>query len=140
MRYDILMKITSIKPVYEIILEGNQCSEIVIAFNCETPLSESDTCAMLVRYFDNVYFEDDEHDTFTPKGDIFEMTGIIRVPPSEKTVHLNKEELIIPITTKLARQLISQNYNARSEKDVKGMVDNWIGDLFDKKGNLIINK
>lgn len=140
MRYDILMKVTSVKPVYEIILEGNQCSEIVIAFNCETPLSESDTCAMLARYFDNVYFEDNEHDTFTQKGDIFEMTGVIRVPPSEKTVHLNKGEVIIPITTRLTHQLMSQEYNAWSEENVNGMVDNWTGDLFNKKGNLIINK
>ncbi|HCQ8393247.1 TPA: hypothetical protein OMD89_004026 [Klebsiella oxytoca] len=134
------MNVISVKPVYEIILDSKQCSEIVIAFECETPLGESDTCAMLARYFDNVYFEDDDNDTFMPKGDIFEMTGVIRVPPSGKMVHLNKGELIIPITTRLTHQLMSQEYNTRSEGNVREMVDNWIGDLFDKKGNLIINK
>lgn len=41
MRYDILMKIKSVKHVDEVSLADAECGDVVIAFECETPLNES---------------------------------------------------------------------------------------------------
>jgi len=68
------------------------------------------------------------------------MHGVIRVPPSEKTELIAGAEFSIPISSSLTRQLISQEYDAEGKESVNEMVDNWIGDLFDKQGNLIIDK
>lgn len=140
MRDDILMMVVSIKPVYEIILGSDECSEVIISFKCVTPLGESDTCAMLARYFGDIYFEEGDDDAFIPKGGVFDMHGVIRVPPSEKTELIAGAEFSIPISSSLTRQLISQEYDVEGKESVNEMVDNWIGDLFDKQGNLIIDK
>ncbi|ELQ9312117.1 hypothetical protein R3D73_005163 [Serratia marcescens] len=140
MRYDILMKIKSVKQVDEVSLTEAECGDVVIAFECETPLNEWDTCAMMGRYFNDVYFEETDSDSFSRKGDVFVMTGVIRVPLSDKTQSLSESEITIPISSRLTHQLISQEYDAERKESVKERVDNWIGDLFDKQGNLIIDK
>lgn len=140
MRYDILMKIKSVKQVDEVSLTDKMCGDVVIVFECETPLNEWDTCAMMSRHFNDVYFEETDSDSFSRKGDVFVMTGMIRVPLSEKTQNFSEHEITIPITSRLTHQLISQEYDAERKESVKERVDNWIGDLFDKQGNLIIDK
>ncbi|EMX8467015.1 hypothetical protein AAH178_002907 [Serratia marcescens] len=47
MRYDILMKVKSVKQVGEVSLTDAECGDVVITFECETPLNEWDTCAMM---------------------------------------------------------------------------------------------
>ncbi len=134
MRDDILMKVVSIKPVYEIILGSDKCSEVIINFKCVTPLGESDTCAMLARYFGDIYFEEGKDDAFIPKEGVFDMHGVIRVPPSEKTELIVGTEFSIPVSATLLQSLNSQTYSA----DDNGVsMDNWFGDLFDKNNNLI---
>ncbi|MGP1067248.1 hypothetical protein ACJ8LR_26105 [Serratia sp. CY56810] len=135
MRDDILMTVVSIKPVYEIILGSDECSELVINFKCVTPLGESDTCAMLARYFGDIYFEEGSDDAFIPKGGVFDMHGVIRVPPSEKTELIAGTEFSIPISATLLQSLKSQTYSADDNGE---SMDNWFGDLFDENNNLII--
>ncbi|TNL05287.1 hypothetical protein CYD30_22640 [Kosakonia cowanii] len=135
MRDDILMKVLSIKPVYEIILGIDECSEVIINFKCVTPLGEYDTCAMLARYFGDIYFEEGNDDSFIPKGGVFDMHGVIRVPPSEKTELIAGAEFLIPISATLLQSLNSQTYSA----DDNGVsMDSWFGDLFDENNNSII--
>ncbi|WP_232043335.1 hypothetical protein [Serratia marcescens] len=135
MRDDISMTVVSIKPVYEIILGSDECSEFVINFKCVTPLGESDTCAMLARYFGDIYFEEGNDDAFIPKGGVFDMHGVIRVPPSEKTELIAGTEFSIPISATLLQSLKSQTYSADDNGE---SMDNWFGDLFDENNNLII--
>ena len=116
MRHNILMKIKSVKQVDEISLTDAECGDVVITFECETPLKESDTCAMMGRYFNDVYFEETDGDSFSRKGDVFVMTGVIRVPLSDKTQSLSESEITIPISSRLTRQLISQEYDAERKE------------------------
>ncbi|HFF9829677.1 hypothetical protein V6307_11090 [Serratia marcescens] len=136
MRDDILMTVVSIKPVYEIILGSDECSEVIINFKCVTPLGESDTCAMLARYFGDIYFEEGNDDAFIHKEGVFDMRGVIRVPPSEKTELIAGTEFSIPISSTLLQSLTSQTYNA---DDNAASMDNWFGDLFDKNNKLMTN-
>lgn len=93
---------------------------------------------MLARYFGDIYFEEHDNDAYTQRGDIFDMRGVIRVPPSEKIDLLTSAEILIPISTELKQSLISQSYNADDGSDSTAMMESWYGDLFDKDNNLIV--
>ncbi|MBZ9086178.1 hypothetical protein H5T23_19775 [Escherichia coli] len=69
MMYHILMEIKRIRYIRDIVLDSdNDYTEIIVHYRCKTPLNEFDTCAMICRYFESVYFEDESEETFfTPK-------------------------------------------------------------------------
>lgn len=63
----ILMNIESLEYIREISdLPAGGYDEIVLKFVCETPLTESDTCEMIYRYFGDVFFNENDDD-FYPK-------------------------------------------------------------------------
>ncbi len=59
-----------IRYIRDIVLDSdNDYTEIIVHYRCKTPLNEFDTCAMICRYFESVYFEDESGETFfTPKN------------------------------------------------------------------------
>ncbi|WP_099350886.1 hypothetical protein [Erwinia amylovora] len=130
MRYDIYMKVISVKPIHEITLGDDKCIEVIIDFECETPLGESDTCAMLARYFDDIYFEESDEDSFDAKGDIFCMRGVIKVPYSEKSDLVCNSEITIPISSSLKKSLALNSY---IPEDIRSNVISWIGGLTDEE-------
>lgn len=137
--YQISMDIKEVMFVRENNLEANECIEVVVKFVCETPLNEFDTCTMINLYFDDVYFDVSDDDTFIKKGNVYEMGGIIIADPSEKSLALTVGKCIIPITDNMIDELKTGVYNADPAYfDVKKVVKNRFGDLFDKDGNLII--
>ncbi len=58
--YHILMEIKAVRYIRDIVLDSeNDYTDIMVHYRCKTPLSESDTCAMICRYFESVYFDDE---------------------------------------------------------------------------------
>lgn len=141
MHYDILMTVVSVDFIHEINLNKDECDEVVIRFVCKTPLNESDTCAMICRYFIEVYFDEDSDDVFIHNNNMSEMRGVIRAMPSDNSLNLTVGECVIPIDSKLVGELKTGVYHSDiDEVDAKTMVENQLGDLFDKEGNLIIHE
>lgn len=135
----ILMTVVSVELIYEINLSKSGCDEIIIKFTCETPLNESDTCFMISRYFsDEVYFDESDYDAFIRKDSFSEMRGIIRVMPTENNLRVKTGGCIIPILPEVIEEIKSGAYDPDNE-DIEKMVKRQCGDLFDKKGNLIIH-
>lgn len=89
---------------------------------------------MLARYFGDIYFDEDNNDAFIPKEDVFDMRGVIRVPPSDKTELNAHTEFTPPISAALLQSFSSQLYSA---DDNPVSMDSWFGDLFDKNNNFM---
>ncbi|TGB53560.1 hypothetical protein CRI69_25350 [Escherichia sp. E4742] len=67
--YHILMEIKAVRYIRDIVLDSeDDYVDIMVHYRCKTPLNESDTCAMICRYFESVYFDDKAGgDYFIPK-------------------------------------------------------------------------
>ncbi|HFO6440875.1 TPA: hypothetical protein ACHKTP_005177 [Escherichia coli] len=143
MMYHILMEIKRIRYIRDIVLDSdNDYTEIIVHYRCKTPLNEFDTCAMICRYFESVYFEDESGETFfTPKKTVVElwseMVGVIRCRPDSRSLSLKPgNEIIIPIIYEIEDKLRSGKYDP-DEFDTEVFVRTWLGDLFDQEGNIL---
>ncbi|EBR4566345.1 TPA: hypothetical protein ACS50C_004936 [Salmonella enterica] len=138
----ILMNIESLEYIRESSdLPAGGYDEIVLKFVCETPLTESDTCEMIYRYFGDVFFNENDDDFFIRKGKVSEMGGIISVIPHVNYPELKTGECIIPVIPELVSELDAGTYDPDyGSVNVKKIVERQFGDLFDEKGNLMIHK
>ncbi|MEL7631342.1 hypothetical protein AAGW04_20435 [Pectobacterium aroidearum] len=133
MNYDILMKISDVKAVKEISINDNAASEIVVTFSCETPFSESDTCAMICRHYND---GGDFNTVFFQRGKFFDVTGIFSLYESENITNVQPGSFVIQVTSELAEKLKKDDHNVDCENvDINA----WLGDLFDKDGSLIMH-
>lgn len=117
----------------------------MVHYRCKTPLSESDTCAMICRYFESVYFDDEAGgDYFIPKTTAVElwseMGGVLRCKPDHRSLSLKVDNtVIIPVIPEIVYALQNGTYDSDSS-DITSSVNTWFGDLFDDNGDLIIHK
>ncbi|HAG7093012.1 TPA: hypothetical protein ACGJUX_000552 [Escherichia coli] len=146
MMYHILMEIKAVRYIRDIVLDSeNDYTDIMVHYRCKTPLSESDTCAMICRYFESVYFDDEAGgDYFIPKTTAVElwseMGGVLRCKPDHRSLSLKVDNtVIIPVIPEIVYALQNGTYDSDSS-DITSSVNTWFGDLFDDNGDLIIHK
>ncbi|EFB8330947.1 hypothetical protein ACU8C1_004039 [Escherichia coli] len=146
MMYHILMEIKAVRYIRDIVLDSeNDYTDIMVHYRCKTPLSESDTCAMICRYFESVYFDDEAGgDYFIPKTTAVElwseMGGVLRCKPDHRSLSLKVDNtVIIPVIPEIVYALQNGTY-APDSSDITSSVNTWFGDLFDDNGDLIIHK
>lgn len=144
--YHILMEIKAVRYIRDIVLDSeNDYTDIMVHYRCKTPLSESDTCAMICRYFESVYFDDEAGgDYFIPKTTAVElwseMGGVLRCKPDHRSLSLKVDNtVIIPVIPEIVYALQNGTY-APDSSDITSSVNTWFGDLFDDNGDLIIHK
>ncbi len=144
--YHILMEIKAVRYIRDIVLDSeNDYTDIMVHYRCKTPLSESDTCAMICRYFESVYFDDEAGgDYFIPKTTAVElwseMGGGLRCKPDHRSLSLKVDNtVIIPVIPEIVYALQNGTYDSDSS-DITSSVNTWFGDLFDDNGDLIIHK
>ncbi len=144
--YHILMEIKAVRYIRDIVLDSeNDYTDIMVHYRCKTPLSESDTCAMICRYFESVYFDDEAGgDYFIPKTTAVElwseMGGVLRCKPDHRSLSLKVDNtVIIPVIPEIVYALQNGTYDSDSS-DITSSVNTWFGDLFDDNGDLIIHK
>lgn len=142
MTHYILMNIESLEYIRESSdLPAGGYDEIVLKFVCETPLTESDTCEMIYRYFGDVFFNENDDDFFIRKGKVSEMGGVISVIPPVNVSGLKTGGCIIPVIPELVSELDTGEYDPDyGSANVKKIVERQFGDLFDEKGDLIVHK
>ncbi|EFJ2983261.1 hypothetical protein G8G22_004859 [Escherichia coli] len=146
MMYHILMEIKAVRYIRDIVLDSeNDYTDIMVHYRCKTPLSESDTCAMICRYFESVYFDDEAGgDYFIPKTTAVElwseMGGVLRCKPDHRSLSLKVDNtVIILVIPEIVYALKNGTYDPISS-DITSSVNTWFGDLFDDNGDLIIHK
>ena len=144
--YHILMEIKAVRYIRDIVLDSeNDYTDTMVHYRCKTPLSESDTCAMICRYFESVYFDDEAGgDYFIPKTTAVElwseMGGVLRCKPDHRSLSLKVDNtVIIPVIPEIVYALQNGTYDSDSS-DITSSVNTWFGDLFDDNGDLIIHK
>lgn len=144
--YHILMEIKAVRYIRDIVLDSeNDYTDIMVHYRCKTPLSESDTCAMICRYFESVYFDDEAgSDYFIPKTTAVElwseMGGVLRCNPDRRSLSLKADNtVIIPVIPEIVHALKNGTYDPDSS-DITSSVNTWFGDLFDDNGELIIHE
>ena len=144
--YHILMEIKAVRYIRDIVLDSeNDYTDIMVHYRCKTPLSESDTCAMICRQFESVYFDDEAGgDYFIPKTTAVElwseMGGVLRCKPDHRSLSLKVDNtVIIPVIPEIVYALQNGTYDSDSS-DITSSVNTWFGDLFDDNGDLIIHK
>lgn len=110
--YHILMEIKAVRYIRDIVLDSeNDYTDIMVHYRCKTPLSESDTCAMICRYFESVYFDDEAGgDFFIPKTTAVElwseMGGVLRCKPDHRSLSLKVDNtVIIPVIPEIVYAL-----------------------------------
>ncbi|ENE18507.1 hypothetical protein ECP03047993_5642 [Escherichia coli P0304799.3] len=140
------MEIKAVRYIRDIVLDSeNDYTDIMVHYRCKTPLSESDTCAMICRYFESVYFDDEAGgDYFIPKTTAVElwseMGGVLRCKPDHRSLSLKVDNtVIIPVIPEIVYALQNGTYDSDSS-DITSSVNTWFGDLFDDNGDLIIHK
>lgn len=144
--YHILMEIKAVRYIRDIVLDSeSDYTDIMVHYRCKTPLSESDTCAMICRYFESVYFDDEAGgDYFIPKTTAVElwseMGGVLRCKPDHRSLSLKVDNtVIIPVIPEIVYALKNGTYDSDSS-DITSSVNTWFGDLFDDNGDLIIHE
>ena len=144
--YHILMEIKAVRYIRDIVLDSeDDYADIMVHYRCKTPLNESDTCAMICRYFESVYFDDEAGgDYFIPKTTAVElwseMGGVLRCKPDHRSLSLKVDNtVIIPVIPEIVYALQNGTYDSDSS-DITSSVNTWFGDLFDDNGDLIIHE
>ncbi|EFD1060452.1 hypothetical protein RCO01_16855 [Escherichia coli] len=146
MMYHILMEIKAVRYIRDIVLDSeDDYADIMVHYCCKTPLNESDTCAMICRYFESVYFDSEAGgDYFIPKTTVVElwseMGGVLRCKPDHRSLSLKADNtVIIPVIPEIVYALKNGTYDPDSS-DITSSVNTWFGDLFDDNGELIIHE
>lgn len=122
---NIKMNVKKIRKISEVNEGGCVWVDRVIYFEALTPLSETDTCAMIARYF-NGGLDFNTSINITPP--LSNMSGSFKISKENNKNPIRQLEYTIPVAEELIRIIEKKEYQYENEC-VEQFVLAWVGDF-----------
>lgn len=122
---DIKMNVKKIRKISEVNEGGSVWVDRVIYFEALTPLSETDTCTMIARYF-NGGLDFNTSINITPS--LSNMSGSFKISTENNQNPVRQLEYTIPVAEELIRIIEKKEYQYENEC-VEQFVLAWVGDF-----------
>ncbi|EFJ3386269.1 TPA: hypothetical protein MY503_004875 [Escherichia coli] len=121
----VILQINCIEIVSEVNEAGRIWEEARVCFEALTPLSETDTCAMITRYFDTVK---DFNTLIKLTPPLSSMTGSFIIISEKNKNPVQKLKYTIPVTEELLNLILCGEYEYQNESHEQFTLA-WLGDF-----------
>ncbi|MEF9120590.1 hypothetical protein U9227_24305 [Escherichia coli] len=121
----VTLQINCIEIVSEVNEAGRIWEEVRVCFEALTPLSETDTCAMITRYFDVVK---DFNTLIKLTPPLSSMTGSFIITSEKNKNPVQKLKYTIPVTEELLNLILRGEYEYQNESNEQFTLA-WLGDF-----------
>ena len=121
----VTLQVNCIEIVSEVNEAGRIWEEVRVCFEALTPLSETDTCAMITRYFDAVK---DFNTLIKLTPPLSSMTGSFIITSEKNKNPVQMLKYMIPVTEELLNLILCGEYEYQNESH-KQFTLAWLGDF-----------
>lgn len=122
---NINLQVKNIEIVSEVNEAGAIWVEERICFEALTPLSETDTCAMITRYFNEVRYFNTSIKLTPPLSSI---TGSFNISSEKNKNPVQMQKYTIPVAAELLNLILQGSYQYQDESNEQFTLA-WVGDF-----------